>query len=66
MRNAHQTASITAMGTMGRPNPRRMPAQQWLNASKKSNSAMVCAYRTPKATTSASLLNAPISQGASR
>ena len=29
------TASMTIIGTTGRPRPRRMPAQQWLNASRQ-------------------------------
>ena len=35
MRSAHQSISITIIGTTGRPSPRRMPAQQWLNASRQ-------------------------------
>ncbi len=63
IRNAHQDAIITNIGTADFPAPRIMAAAAWVNASRQYNKETVRACNTPKAMTSASFTKKEINVG---
>ena len=49
IRTTHQKISITTIGTVDFPAPRRIPAIQWEKASRKKKKVSVRAWLVPKA-----------------